>query len=125
VDAAKSGDHECPRAKTRREAGRGGEATRPGKDHLEARGRKRRSGRGGEHPSMEGISGCKRRFPVMRQAEDVVLASSIALARAKAPSAVRRSDRGTRGSVTAIRHGEENAPGAEKVAGPAEANRAS
>jgi len=44
-------------------------------------------------------------------------------ARAKAPLSIRRRDRSVRGSVAAIRRfGEENAPGAEKVAGPAEAN---
>jgi hypothetical protein len=44
-------------------------------------------------------------------------------ARAKARLSIRRRDRGVRGTVAAIRRiGEENAPGAEKVVGPAEAN---
>lgn len=41
--------------------------------------------------------------------------------RAKAPPGQRGSDRDVRGSVASIRRGEENAPGAEKVDGPAEA----
>lgn len=36
---------------------------------------------------------------------------------------LRSRDRDVRGSVASIHHGEENAPGADKVDGPAEANR--
>jgi len=72
---------------------------------------------------MEGVPDRKRRSPFTGIAGGSVLASSTKPVRAKAPPEFRESDRDVRGSVASIRRGEENAPGAEKVDGSAEANR--